>query len=295
MTTGLKIKLPVAFTDTSLPILYDDALMSAGTLMLADPMHSAAPWAAGVPAANAPLPNIAWSAAAALIGSGDQTSLGPIFLLDNVASNEAKLERSSKGGLHVIWTQANASSKRAALFLPNPIQNYLINNPRHKYYFSLWQRVTRAPKNILEVPEVAILSGSPALSNYLVYYSQRGALPNSSNPVFLGGRDNLGGYGVGNKIVTIGANGFTGAAPTATSQTNNYELCCWGYGDAAYSPTSAPNSRSSIFYRVFLEDLTVSGRGYADVDAIDYGLWQAAFAPGGRYYNDTFTDPATFA
>jgi hypothetical protein len=47
-----------------------------------------------------------------------------------------------------------------------------------------------------------------------------------------------------------------------------------------------------VLYRAYIEDLTVSGRTYAQVQALDYALWQAAFAPGGRYAGDTFTPPA---
>lgn len=32
---------------------------------------------------------------------------------------------------------------------------------------------------------------------------------------------------------------------------------------------------------------------HGDVEAIDYALYQAAFAPGGKFYGDTYTDPAT--
>jgi hypothetical protein len=51
---------------------------------------------------------------------------------------------------------------------------------------------------------------------------------------------------------------------------------------------------SDIFYRGYCEDLTVSGRTYADVDALDKALWDAAFAAGGRFAGDTFTAPSTF-
>jgi hypothetical protein len=40
--------------------------------------------------------------------------------------------------------------------------------------------------------------------------------------------------------------------------------------------------------------LTVSGRTYAEVDAIDHALYtREVLTPGGRYYGDTYTDPAT--
>lgn len=51
---------------------------------------------------------------------------------------------------------------------------------------------------------------------------------------------------------------------------------------------------SRVLYRWYLEDLTVSGRTYAEVLAADYALYQQAFGVGGRYYGDTLpTDPST--
>lgn len=51
---------------------------------------------------------------------------------------------------------------------------------------------------------------------------------------------------------------------------------------------------SRIIYRARIEDLTVSGRTYEEVEAIDFALYTAAFAVGGKFYGDTYTDPTTF-
>jgi len=40
---------------------------------------------------------------------------------------------------------------------------------------------------------------------------------------------------------------------------------------------------------MYLEDLTVSGRTYADVDALDNALYTEAFGAGGAYSGDTYT------
>jgi hypothetical protein len=61
------------------------------------------------------------------------------------------------------------------------------------------------------------------------------------------------------------------------------------------SANSTDGSESRIFYGFYLEDLTVSGRTYQDVDALDLQAYNIAFGTGGRYYNDTYTDPATIA
>jgi len=52
-----------------------------------------------------------------------------------------------------------------------------------------------------------------------------------------------------------------------------------------------------VLYRLYIEDLTVSGRSYADVDALDLlGYQQQVLSPEGRYSADTIlTNPATVA
>lgn len=52
---------------------------------------------------------------------------------------------------------------------------------------------------------------------------------------------------------------------------------------------------SWILYRAYLEDLTESGRTYAEVDAIDTAEYVKAFNPDGRYHDDLWTPPATLA
>jgi hypothetical protein len=80
-------------------------------------------------------------------------------------------------------------------------------------------------------------------------------------------------------------NGQTGSITTLRNT-----LAMWGalnaYSTAMGGSTAAP---SFILYRFYLEDLTVSGRSYAEVDAIDYALWQTDFGAGGRFAGDTFT------
>ena len=52
-------------------------------------------------------------------------------------------------------------------------------------------------------------------------------------------------------------------------------------------------SPSYILYRVYVEDLSLSGRTFDEVRAIDEAEHAKAFAVGGRFYGDTWNDPAT--
>jgi len=60
--------------------------------------------------------------------------------------------------------------------------------------------------------------------------------------------------------------------------------------------TVASGQVSGVIYRAYMEDLQVSGRSYAAVDAIDFEQFtKHVLTAGGRYYGDTYTDPATIA
>jgi hypothetical protein len=77
--SGLQLKLPTSFTDTTRAILRDDPVLAAGSLLLLDYAHPARPLAAGVPANGALLPNLAFSTAAAMIGGTlAATELDPV-------------------------------------------------------------------------------------------------------------------------------------------------------------------------------------------------------------------------
>src|SRR5690242_14691241 len=115
--SGLKIVLPGDFTDTSLPVLYDDAVLSPGALVLYDLNHSLNPTSgainatSGTPTNGAVVSNLAWKTASTIIGSGTQSSLsGAVGVTGNfvagVGSPTGKAERSTKGGLHVVASQA---------------------------------------------------------------------------------------------------------------------------------------------------------------------------------------------
>lgn len=52
-------------------------------------------------------------------------------------------------------------------------------------------------------------------------------------------------------------------------------------------------SPSYILYRIYIEDLSLSGRTYEQVKAIDKAEHAKAFAEGGRFYGDSWSDPMT--
>ncbi|RQS00227.1 hypothetical protein DIE02_27720 [Burkholderia sp. Bp8991] len=87
-------------------------------------------------------------------------------------------------------------------------------------------------------------------------------------------------------------NNFQGTPPSGTS---SMIAVPFGFGQVAsqYGDAARNVDFSAILYRVFLEDLTVSGRTFAAVSALDQSLYNAAFTSGGRYNGDTYTSPST--
>lgn len=336
--TGLKIVLPTSFTDTSLPVLYDDQILSSGSLMLLDPIHTANPWPSGVPANLASLPNIAKNSAKTLTGQSTDSAVQAIARVPaTLTSSVGFMERTSKGGLHGAFSNTAGHGVQysgVVLDMPTAILKYILDNPRHSYYYSVWDRLTRsAPSgwngfiaslggsgqqtncSHFEVAPVAGGSGSAA-------WNKRPST--TTNPPYLGSRlptssaagaavlatigvddwyNNSGTYpgflpgdgvntAVSGSLASGGIYFGSSAQQTGIGVTGSTGTCS---GNAGNSPTYNDLHPSHIFYRFYIEDLTVSGRSYATVDALDLALFTAAFAAGGRYYNDTFTSPSTIS
>jgi len=146
---GQKIVLTdTTFTGSGLPSLRDDALLSSGSLILFDPAHSTGAFT-GIPSAASALPNVAWKEAAAVIGSGTQSTLG--LLVESARENEATkmiTERTLKGGVHGIsalsGTQAASTSYYWAAKAGNAIRDYMYaNRLTNRFYVSMWSKPTR--------------------------------------------------------------------------------------------------------------------------------------------------------
>lgn len=293
---GLKVKLPgVVFSDPTLPKLYADAVMGNGALYLVDFSHPGGyDFGAATPVEGTLLPNVAWETAAALIGAGDRNTLSSTAKM-NLSATEGKVEFTGKKGLHIITSQVNngTNGKRFRVDLPAPIKTYIYNNINtRQFYVSVWGRVTRVTPNAVGFPAANIIlatAGTPT-ANQLTVFEHAKTRPESG--VKLLGQRNTTYNTVGTPYFrNVGVNGYTGTLG-AEATVDMY----WKNGpDGAYGNFEINKSASMIFYRIYIEDLTASGRTYAQADVADYALYQAAFAVGGRFNGDTFTDPATLA
>lgn len=279
---GTLIRLGASFTGpgaATLPTLPIDPVESAGSLMLVEPSHPVSQWAAGVPAEASVLPNVLLPRAQGLIPGGTATSLGALVVNSGTLTGaKGRMERTGKGGMHVILSPTVATVKSDAFIITpqQAIWDYMRANLTHVFYLSLWHRITRPG-----TPSAGRVMFA-GLNTYLWFYSISGGTRppvNTVGPAFRSGSaatSNTGtvGHFAGEDALFEGGNGSTQNSQAGVTLGKN---------------------ASHVFYRAYLEDLTVSGRDYATVDALDYALYTAqVLTPGGRYYGDTIpTDPAT--
>ena len=266
-----------------------DPIESSGSLFLLDPTHLSEQWPAGVPANTTTLPNLFWKNAATLVGGGaTKASLAAYVRNVFTTITTAVKERTTKGGLHVIHPTATAAANESlTLAIPDNVKEYIRANPTHTYYLSQWTDVTRASTQTGNNIMACISSNS----KFVAAFAQKTNFPS----IVDGARAPLGTGVAGKSFRSVGAvpdTGFGTDADTETA-TNPTNSSVFIVGSRA---TGTAGQHSAIFYRAYLEDLTVSGRTYAQVDAIDYAMFtKEVLTLGGRYYGDTFTAVSTVA
>lgn len=222
--------------------------------------------------------------------AGDATNLSGTHAITGDAANIFARERTPKGGYHVAITQTNQTASNGVYIEMKPALEALfatLVSLGHAFYFSMWETVTR--------PAVAGAQFSPQNA-----YTTRGVSATGNNLSILGydagttgptgavriGYSESAGNVVGNRFRAVGASGVTGA-PVGMASFPFVVGNPLAWGSAAYANKSA----SRVLYRTYVEDLTVSGRTYGQVLALDRGLFDASFGAGGRYAGDTYTAP----
>ncbi|HWU03182.1 MAG TPA: hypothetical protein VN222_10620 [Novosphingobium sp.] len=199
-------------------------------------------------------------------------------------------EWTPKGGLHLASSRTTMTTglQCMGVSLPGALKEYLYANPTNKLFMSVWYNLT-APV-LSGYTGTTLGLGKNAGSNYWFaeFGSSIGTMANYAMPV--GTRNTVGMH------VEQMANPFYGSTALSNSYGDFLSTLHFGVGavNGSWGTTYAQNnSASAIIYRVYLEDLTVSGRTYAQVQAKDNAAYAVAFGAGGRYYGDTYTAPAT--
>jgi hypothetical protein len=279
-----------------------DRRESAGTLALFAPGHpamAAAPPAFGAAAANVVMPNLFLAQAKLLIPAGNDANLQANMQQSTNFANltKGKLEYTGKKGIHGIVSKASpmAGGDGAKIQFHTALLDYFYANKSHNFYTSFWTQVTRTAGTSYTTSLLDFGAGSTSNDYGHFVHSSLGSgnwTTNLTAPGYTGTNYNT--LGGANRRYNAGAGKSVMVATALSTIQNN-----WGAPASSYNAAVVANNGgilpSYIFYELFVEDLTVSGRTWQEVDAIDKSEFDKAFAVGGRYYGDTFTDPATLA
>ena len=296
------------FTDPAVPKVFDDPMIADGTLFLFDPGHSQSGLTAGVvPATGSKVRNLAWQNAARVIGSGDVTSLAGTYTQVGLTGTSGKVERSGKGGLHAIVSKTNMVAGHGAdIELPDLVKTFLIANPTATVVVTEVRRITRAASIGAGqlVRHVTLNNTAGVAANYLAQVLQNAqglaSNPPVGDPTYVG-RSLVPASGVGaagGELVDNAVKGFVGTVPATAAAFR----AGFYFGDRPINnPTTVLQlMSSSILYRLQVEILTgvagVTGRSFTDYTAASQAWFSRhVLTAGGRYFGDTYTDPATIA
>lgn len=223
-----------------------------------------------------------------------------VFGSDNVAG---RIERTGKGGMHVILSQKSTGTLGTTTgWAARPrqaVRNWLATTT-HSRYLSVWARITR-PATVSNYPgcfSAATFNSSPSGNALLWGFDARTGAP--YNPQLGKSVAPASWYGVAAGTPARSAVGFQSSAG-AVNATTPYaaKTVKWAALGNASGDTVEPfgmggggGAPSYVIYRVYMEDLTVSGRTFAQADRSDDALWSTAVGPGGYLSNDTWTNPS---
>lgn len=292
---GRKLTLTgVTIADPTAPTLITvDPIESAGSLFLVDPTHPASTMSSGVPINGQPVTNLLNARAKALTGVDVP---GTWFVGAGFNGTKGRLERSGKGGFHSVPSPTLADGTvDAQIYATAGLEAYLRANPTHLFYMSIWKRITKAqsagptagsrPGGSGQITRLA----SPTTNTLLILSSQ--------DPYAAGVRRPSSLQAVGPFFQNAANNAWSASGtPPSAGDLVVRPLVLSPNAALNYTDAMRREQEGRIVYRAYLEDLTVSGRTYAQVDAIDYALYtKEVLTAGGRYYGDTWTDPTTLA
>lgn len=293
---GLKITIPGLVSDKTLPQRLDDPILSSGSLVLMQPNHGLSPWVDGTPPQGYEAPNIAQVMARKLIPEG---SLNPEFEYQGSLLGSGLYERTGKGGFHTIITQGTdiGAGNGLSIGLPDAVMQYIIDNISHEFYYSMWGKITRAASATSPDGAKTLMNISQNTSNsrvMLLSHTNSQMYPASANRT---GAFAIGRNSVGNSFMNVAGRSedLENKSLAGFPSMNNRAIAQFGTVPLQnnYGPIRAA-LQSWVMYRVYIEDLTVSGRTYAEVNEKDIALYtKEVETEGGKYFNDTFTDPAT--
>lgn len=299
MTLVLTVDTEFNNPDAPYITLYDPIESRDGSLFLWDagraPMGS-------MPAIGAPLPNLL---SEYMNASGKEFTFAMGGSSQVEHDSYVRRELTAKKGLHWIASQSRATDlaaggtylgiKANAALKTHMSANIMSGTP--SLFISIWTNATRY---------VTKVNGYSALLMYVNNNTTNIAayLETSKTAIFVGG--SLPSPSVSKlnlnyrQSAIVNAPNFYQATPkpAGTGITSSNDLIIGTGHIPPYSGAIASNqawnaSPSYVLYRVYVEDLSLSGRTFDQVRAIDEAEHAKAFGIGGRFHGDTWSNPAT--
>ncbi|UJX45750.1 hypothetical protein [Xanthobacter sp. YC-JY1] len=298
------LKLDAAVSDTTLPILYPDAGMSPGTLFLFDAAHSQSGLTAGVVPTSGTFTNIARDTAAAALGKSASLLDWTVEYVRSAGDTSFKVERTAKGGIHAVSSQVGQAAG-ADYWRITPLadlrQGLLDAVPGSALFAINWYIITRlgittgngAPQSMMHM-----VNSSSSTANFLYFtYFDR------FNPSAIGFMRGPTALGPANTpaMTYVGASAWTNSKPASLA--TFYVTPAILGRETAWAGFNQNKSPSLILYRSKIEDLSKTKRANngaggtfaeeaAAALAVEQALFTSAFASGGKFYGDTWSDPA---
>lgn len=292
--TGIYEAINVATTSNTLPRVETyGSVLAPGSLMLVD--LSAISWDPNT--GTTIIGNLAINEAMALTGLAESDLRS--FLSAGSQIPGLKFERSNKGGFHIMADQTNfySSAYSTLRFVNNALGSWIKTNMTgHQYYLDIWSRLTRSAVINAASGQTAlhVFGAADVFADVMDTTGVNDLFrPSQAGPSLL-----TNAYTKNNNAgdafrLAIGGTLTSGAAETSLSQMGVRLRTLTAASAANGGATPYTGAPSFIMYNWYLEDLTASGRTADEVDAIRKKQFQDAFAVGGVFYGDTWTDPAT--
>ncbi|MBK1884803.1 hypothetical protein JIN85_20505 [Luteolibacter pohnpeiensis] len=272
--------------------------MSEGSLLLFDAINSLG---AGVPENDDILTNIAYQPASAIV-AGDEATLSPVWYQhSSVAGTESDyhfLERTSKGGIHAgfSWeTIFTLGGRWMGFMIPQAIRDHVFaNTPGRQFYVSMIMRATRqagsSSRDVMTAGQIGSTTSARSFVLRTGYTDEASIVSVSGGGRFVKNYPDAG--SIIDLVPQLQAGWFSnwyGTKPGSPPAGGNSNV---GWGSRGpWGSTYLGEMPSWILYRFYIEDLFVSGRTGEQVAAADLAKFNADFGEGGRFADDTFSDP----
>lgn len=283
----LVLTVDTVFDNPDAPILakYDSIESPVGSLFLWDAAKS---------------PTEAFNTSGGIVSNllaeyGDAIIGNPSQMIKNFVqdgSNAILTQKTPKGGIHMIASQVNnTATVDYASFNTNADLTAYLNSrvATGKIYYSVWRKTTR--KQGSGGSQLSLMHHMLNTSNYAFLFGTNGTTPQLGasgnsylNPIISQQVD--GAVGI-DQLVAIRPGGITGALAA------NADFRVGAGNINPFSSLAYNRSPSVIYYRIYIEDLGLSGRTFEQVKAIDEAEFAKAFGVSGRFYGDTWNNPAT--